>query len=95
MMVFELILGWLCDKLFSAAPPLPVPARIASNLPGSPGRTVCQPVILRLEGSEYSAEPVFGKSGMITTLTKAHGFIIIDLNKEGLEKGEPVLVHLY
>jgi molybdopterin biosynthesis enzyme len=32
---------------------------------------------------------------MITTLTRADGYIIIDLNKEGLHKGDPVLVHLF
>ena len=94
MMVFELILGWLNDKLFGRPSPFPVPARISCNVPGSPGRTVCQPVILHLEDGSYSAEPVFGKSGMITTLTRADGYIIIDLNKEGLKKDEPVLVHL-
>ena len=95
MMVFELIIGWLYDELFNVAPPLLVPAKISTNLPGSPGKTLCQPVILKLEGTQYSAEPVFGKSGMITTLTKANGYIILDLNKEGLAKGEAVLVNLF
>jgi molybdopterin molybdotransferase len=44
---------------------------------------------------EYIAEPVFGKSGMISSLTKADGYIIIDMNKEGLKKDEPVFVHLF
>ena len=95
MIVFELLFGWLSENFFRLTPALPVPARISSNIPGSPGRTLCQPVILKLEGGTYSAEPVFGKSGMITTLTKADGYIIIDLKKEGLLKDEPVLVHLF
>jgi molybdopterin molybdotransferase len=95
MMVFELIFGWLTEKLFKLTSPFPIPARISCNLPASPGRTLCQPVMLRLDNGVYSAEPVFGKSGMITTLTNADGYIIIDLNKEGLRKGEPVLVHLF
>jgi molybdopterin molybdotransferase len=94
MVVFELILGWLHDKLFDRPPPFAVPAKISCNVPGSPGRTVCQPVILHLEGDSYLAEPVFGKSGMITTLTRADGYIKIDLNKEGLKKGESVMVQL-
>ena len=94
MVVFELLLGWLHDKLFDRPPPFAVPARISCNVPGSPGRTVCQPVILHLEGDSYLAEPVFGKSGMITTLTRADGYIMIDLNKEGLKKGESVMVQL-
>ena len=95
MMVFELLLGWLFDRLFKVSPPFPIPARITSNIPGKPGRTVLQPVTLRFENGTYLAEPVFGKSGMITTLTRASGYILIDLNKEGLRKDEPVLVHLF
>jgi molybdopterin molybdotransferase len=94
MMVFEIIFGWLSDKLFGKSPPFPIPARISCKVPGSPGKTVCQPVILHLEEGGFFAEPVFGKSGMITTLTGADGYIIIDLNKEGLKKDELVLVDL-
>jgi molybdopterin molybdotransferase len=95
MMVFEILLAWLADKLFGKPVPFPVPARVSCNVPGSPGRTVLQPVILRLEDSGFFAEPVFGKSGMIMTLTRADGYIVIDLNKEGLQKGESVLVRLF
>jgi molybdopterin molybdotransferase len=94
MMVFEILFGWLADTLFGRTPPFPIPAKVSCNVPGSPGKAVCQPVILRLEEGGYIAQPVFGKSGMITTLCKADGYIIIDLNKEGLKKDEPVLVHL-
>jgi len=95
MVVFELLFGWLNDKLFDRPPPFAVPAKISCNVPGSPGRAVCQPVILHLEGDSYTAEPVFGKSGMITTLTRADGYVMIELNKEGLKKGESVMVHLF
>ena len=95
MMVFELLFGWLAEKLFDRTPALPLPARTSCNIPGSPGKSVCQPVILRCEEGGYLAEPVFGKSGMITTLTRADGYIVIDLNREGLRKGESVLVHLF
>lgn len=95
MIVFELILGWLADRLFNQTSPRPIPARISCNVPGSPGRTVCLPVILHLKDSSYTAEPIFGKSGMITTLTRADAYIFIDLNKEGLKKDEPVLVYLF
>jgi molybdopterin molybdotransferase len=96
MMVFKLILTYLADTLAGHAPAFPVPARISCNLPGSPGKTTCQPVTLRRASSnEYTAEPVFGKSGMISTLTQADGYIIIDMNKEGLQKNETVWVHLF
>jgi len=94
IMVFKLIAGWLTDTLFRKTPPLPVPARVSCNVPGAPGRTVLQPVILHGKDEGYFAEPVFGKAGMITTLTRADGYIVIDLNKEGLKNGESVMVHL-
>jgi molybdopterin molybdotransferase len=46
-------------------------------------------------GAEYFAEPVFGKSATITTLTKADGYFIIDAGVEGLREGVKVLVHLF
>ena len=100
MFAFELTLGWMNDKLFGRPSPRPIPARISCNVPGSPGRMVCQPVMLHptafpADEGEYMAEPVFGKSGMISALTRAEGYIMIDMNKEGLQKGEPVLVHLF
>ena len=99
MMVFELLFGWLQDKIFDVnvnrPSSFPIPARISCNVPGSPGRTVCQPVLLHPENGSYLAEPVFGKSGMISTLTRADGYVFIDLNSEGLKKGEPVFVHLF
>jgi molybdopterin molybdotransferase len=94
VMVFHLLLGWLLDKFWDRQLPFAIPAKISCNVPGSPGRSLCQPVTLHLENGVYAATPVFGKSGMITTLTRASGFIIIDLNKEGLKKDEPVMVHL-
>ncbi|MDR0503515.1 MAG: molybdopterin molybdotransferase MoeA [Treponema sp.] len=94
MIVFTLI---FCQPPFRCSSNLshPVPARISSNIPGSPGKTVCQPVSLSLKDGLYTAEPVFGKSGMITTLTRADGYIIIELNKEGLKKDESVMVYLF
>jgi molybdopterin molybdotransferase len=94
MMIFEIIFGSLIDTLFNKTPPFPIPARVTCNVPGSPGKTLLQPVILHADEGGYIAAPVFGKAGMITTLTRADGYIIIDLNKEGLRKNEQVMVHL-
>jgi molybdopterin molybdotransferase len=95
LVVFRVLISWLAHQLFGQKEPFPVPARIACNLDGSPGRTCFQPVALRPSDGGYLAEPVFGKSGMISTLTGADGYIIIDLNKEGLKKDEPVQVFLW
>jgi molybdopterin molybdotransferase len=39
-----------------------------------------------------AAHPVFGKSGMLSTMVKADGMIVIPMNVEGLSKGEAVQV---
>jgi len=51
-------------------------------------------VRVRLEGTpgQYVAHPVFGKSGMLSTVVKADGIITISMNAEGLPKGEVVSV---
>jgi molybdopterin molybdotransferase len=36
------------------------------------------------------AHPVFGKSGMLSTLVKAAGIVVVPMNVEGLSKGEAV-----
>jgi molybdopterin molybdotransferase len=95
LVVFRVLISWLMRQLTGQKEPFPVPARISCNLAGSPGRTCYQPVALRLCDGGYIADPVFGKSGMLCTLTGADGFIIIDLNKEGLKKDEAVQVFIW
>ncbi|MCL2602756.1 MAG: molybdopterin molybdotransferase MoeA [Treponema sp.] len=107
MMVFELLFGWLAALrnkeagIVGVLPPRHLQARISSNVPGAGGRAVCMPVALTPQISPngeqctYSAEPIFGKASMVSMLTQADGYIIINQNKEGLKKDEPVLVHLF
>ena len=95
LVVFKVLLSWLAGQLRGEKEALPVPAKITCNLANAPGRTSFQPVSLRLCDGTCLAEPVFGKAGMISTLTKADGYIIIDMNKEGLREGEDVLVYLW
>jgi molybdopterin molybdotransferase len=94
LVVFKVLLSWLVRQLTGQKEPFPIPARISCNLAGSPGRTCYQPVALRPCEGGYLADPVFGKSGMISTLTSADGYIIIDMNKEGLKKDEEVQVFI-
>jgi molybdopterin molybdotransferase len=83
----------LFRKLSCQCEPFFIPAQIDRNLASAEGKAGIQPVILKFCDGAWFAEPVFGKSGMISTLTRAHGYIIIDHNKEGLNKGE--IVHVY
>ncbi len=41
------------------------------------------------------AVPVYGKSGIVSMLTKSDGYIVIGRNDEGIKSGEEVTVHLF
>ncbi|MDR2939327.1 MAG: molybdopterin molybdenumtransferase MoeA, partial [Clostridiales bacterium] len=87
MIIFELIFNWLFREITGAAGQMKIPARLSSNVASSPGKLTCQPCSLLLNGSGYIAEPTFGKSGLITTLTKADGFFMIGRGTEGITEG--------
>ena len=95
LMVFELLIGWLYRQLTGQKEPLTVPAVITENVAAAGGRTTCQLVELIKAGCEYKAVPIFGKSGLMTTLTKADGYVMIDADIEGLKEGQQVSVVLF
>jgi molybdopterin molybdotransferase len=95
MVVFDLLFLRAVRAYFGEAAPLPIPAKIACNIAGAPGKTTCQQVALRIEGQGCIAEPVLGKSGMMSSLTRAGGYVIIDKDTEGLRQGEDVWVTPY
>jgi len=95
MIVFELLLGWLLREI-TCNPGMPgIPAQLSCNVASSPGKLTCWPVRLEWTGKGYTAEPIFGKSGLITTLTKADGYFTVERDTEGLLAGQTVLVHLF
>ena len=65
------------------------------NLAGAPGKTTCLLVKLQMAPQGLEAEPVFGKSGLISTMAEADGYVLIDMNQEGLKKGEQVKVYRF
>lgn len=69
-------------------------ARITKNIPSSPGRSDYIRVRLVEQDGEWWAEPIIGKSGLITTLVKSDGIVEIISAKEGIAQGEyvPVIV---
>lgn len=95
MMVFELLVIWMQKRMFHEKDKLCIPAILESNIPGAPGRATCQMVKLIPSGNGYAARPVFGKSGLMSTLTQADGYVLTEVNQEGLRSGEHVFVHLF
>lgn len=67
-------------------------AKLDQNVASSPGRKTFQ--MVQLEGAKQGnkAKVIRGKSGMISLLSKAYGYFVIDENQEGMEAGEEVKV---
>jgi molybdopterin molybdotransferase len=72
-----------------------VVAKIAKNISSSPGRQEHIAVAIEERNGELWAVPILGKSGLITTLTRADGTFVIPLKKLGVQEGETVKVRLF
>jgi molybdopterin molybdotransferase len=71
-------------------------ARLTRRVAAALGRRVFLRVRVIERNGGFFAEPVRVKgSGVLTTMTKANGYVIIPENREGLEEGESVNVHLF
>ncbi|NCB94447.1 MAG: hypothetical protein EOM40_18100 [Clostridia bacterium] len=95
MAVFEMLLVWLKQNLQGEMPGIAVPAKLTGNVPAAPGRKTLLFVELVQDEKGYLANPVFGKSGLMSTMTRADGYTVIERNQEGLKPGEQVWVHLF
>ncbi|MFE8697802.1 gephyrin-like molybdotransferase Glp [Cytobacillus sp. FJAT-53684] len=70
-------------------------ARVTKNIPSSPGRTDYVRVRLFEEDRIWYAEPIFGKSGLISTLVQSEGVIEIAARSEGVQKGDLVPIRIF
>lgn len=72
-----------------------VEAELTCNVLSDSGREDYVRVFVYEKGEKFYAEPIMGKSGLISTMVRASGLIKIGLNIEGLEKGSKVMVRLF
>jgi molybdopterin molybdotransferase len=72
-----------------------VEAVLSRNVPSREGRSDFVRVRLQAKGGELLAVPVPGKSGMISAMVRAHGYIRIESGCEGLYRGDEVTVQLF
>lgn len=89
MIVFMVLVKPFLDHIAGCAtqPPQPVQARLSRNLPSVQGRVDFVRVRLKTIGGELWAEPLIGQSGLIHTMTSAHGLIAVPQNSEGMDQG--------
>jgi len=71
-----------------------VRARLTKNVASAAGRTDVVRVRLFRQDGEVWAEPVHGKSGLLSTLVRADGLLIIPSAREGLLAGDMVEVEV-
>lgn len=101
MILFEKIVGGLWEFLtgqrFVEKRPS-VEGLLTANVAASPGRKTWQLVKVDFDGKRDEdtglpyVTPVWGKSGLIRTLSGADGYIEIDVNDEGASRGQQVRV---
>ena len=95
MAVFEMLLVWLKRELTCEEEKGKVPAVLSGNVPGAPGRQTLLFVELEQTEDGYVAKPIFGKSGLMSTMTRADGYTTIEMLQEGLKSGEKIWVHTF
>ncbi len=92
IVLFKILIIDLYYKLISAIDKkYYIKGKMKENVPQSPGRTTIQLVNI---DNDNNVSIIYGQSGLISTLSKADGYIIIDENKEGINVEEEVKVYL-
>ena len=95
MLMFRLvILDWY-ETIAKIPKGYPYFAVMQENVSSNQGREMCLLVRLVCGEEDYTAVPVYAKSGSISALERADGYVMIPRNKEGLKKGERVRVEVF
>ena len=63
---------------------------MTENMPSSPGRMTFQ--LVKLD-KNFNVTPIFGRSGLIRTLSEADGYIVLETDQEGIRKGDKIKVY--
>jgi len=99
MIIFDLFVRPLISRLqggeYNYNSAKEIEAELTCNMVSDSGREDYVRVFVYKEGEKLYAEPILGKSGLISTMVQASGLIKIGLNIEGLEKGSKVIVKLF
>jgi len=91
----ELVRPALKRHLKITVPKAVVWGELQKNVPSQAGREEHVRVRLFENQGKVFVEPIFGKSGMLSTLSRAHGIMVIPLEAQGLAAGTRVPVTLF
>jgi len=100
MIIFDIFLRYLFGKLLGLTNLTEynshaIEAELDRNIESATGREDYIRVKLSHVEGRWLATPILGKSGLISTMVEADGIVTIDMNTEGLYKGETVKVRLF
>ncbi|MGE5591186.1 MAG: gephyrin-like molybdotransferase Glp [Bacillota bacterium] len=99
LVVFQLLVRPVLRALLGLDPDAPdgpiLSAELGRNLASAAGRLDVARVTLRHEGGRLVADPLLGKSGLLSTMVRADGWVEVPEAREGLRAGETVQVHLF
>lgn len=97
LVVYKILVSFLIKEIYYKEEIINqyVEGTISVNIPSAPGREHYVMVNIREEKDNTIIEPVYGKSGMLSMMAKARGYVKIDTNQEGLIKGDLVKVFLF
>ncbi len=100
MIIFDVFLRYLFGRLSGLSNLMeynnhPIEADLDRNIESATGREDYIRVKLSHVEGRWLATPILGKSGLISTMVEADGIVTIDMNTEGLYKGETVKVRLF
>jgi molybdopterin molybdotransferase len=84
--------GVVCKPFLDAKSPQQLTARAGANIASQAGRDDYVAVYLEEREGDWIAQPLLGKSGLMTILAQADGYIHIDHQQQGIYCGETVLV---
>ncbi len=88
LMMFNIV----CAPALRFSPSMAVEARINVNVASQAGRDDFVPIKLFKEDDEQMARPLLGKSGLMSILSMADGYIHIPYEAQGVKKDERVKV---
>ncbi len=91
LMVFHII----CAPALHSRPQLTVEATISLNLASQAGRDDFVPVQLKEANGELLAVPLLGKSGLMSILSLADGYVHIPYEKQGIKAHSKIKVYLF
>lgn len=97
LLIYKIFVSFLINNIYCNEEVINqyIEGEISVNIPSAPGREHYVMVNIREEMDKTIIEPVYGKSGMLSMMAKARGYIKINTNQEGLIKGQRVKVFLF